>query len=110
MARPFTGQSSIEAARQARDSARTAGELRIAVAVLLPLEAGLSLAQTALVLGRSRYNTCALRTARRKKFELRNRAQSTLRAEAAVLDGTAEGAVLVILKLKEKIEAQLPSA
>jgi len=44
MARPLTGQSSIEAARQARDEARTADELRIALAVLLPLEAGLNLA------------------------------------------------------------------
>lgn len=122
MARPFTGQSSIEAARQARDAARTADELRIALAVLLPLEAGLNLAQTALVLGRSRHTTCALRTdfcarasglraARRKKTELRNRAKSTLQAEAAALDaalaGAAEGAVLVIPGLKEKIEAQL---
>ena len=122
MARPFTGQSSIEMARQARDAARTADELRIALAVLLPLEVGLSLAQTALVLGRSRPTTCALRTdfcarasglraARREKTELRNRAQSTLQAEAAALDtalaGAAQGAVLVIPGLKEKIEVQL---
>ena len=122
MARPFTGQGSLEAARKARDEARTADELRIALAVLLPLEVGLNLAQTALVLGRSRHTTCALRTdfcarasglraARRKKSELRNRAQSTLRAEAAALDaalaGAAEGAVLVIPGLKDKIEAQL---
>lgn len=122
MARPFTGKSSIEAARKARDAARTAAELRIALAVLLPLEAGLSLAQTALVLGRSRHTTCALRTdfcarasglraGRRKKSELRNRAKSTLQAEAAALDavlaGAAQGAVLVIPGLKEKIEAHL---
>jgi hypothetical protein len=62
MARPFTGQGSLEAARKARDEVRTADELRIALAVLLPLEAGLNLAQTALVLGRSRHTTCALRT------------------------------------------------
>jgi hypothetical protein len=122
MARPFTGQSSLEAARKARDTARTAAELRIALAVLLPLEAGLTLAQTALVLGRSRHTTCALRTdfcarasgqrpARRSKAELRNRAKSTLQAEAAALDvvlaGAAEGAALVIPGLKEKIEAEL---
>ena len=122
MARPFTGQGSLEAARKARDEARTADELRIALAVLLPLEAGLNLTQTALVLGRSRHTTCALRTdfcarasglraTRRKKAELRNRAKSTLQAEAAALDaalaGAAEGAVLVIPCLKEKIEAHL---
>ena len=122
MARPFTGQGSIEAARKARDEARTADELRIALAVLLPLETGLNLAQTALVLGRSRHTTCALRTdfcarvnglraARRSKAELRNRAKSTLQAEAAALDaalaGAAQGSVLVIAGLKEKIEAQL---
>ena len=122
MARPFTGQCSLEAARKARDEACTAAELRIALAVLLPLEAGLTLAQTALVLGCSMHTTCSLRTdfcarasgqraARRKKSELRNRAQSTLQAEAAALDaaltGAAEGAVLVIPGLKDKIEAQL---
>jgi hypothetical protein len=89
---------------------------------LLPFEAGLNLAQTALVLDRSRRTTCALRTnfcarasglrpARRNKAELRNRAKSTLQAEAAALDaalaGAAEGAVLVIPGLKDKIEAQL---
>ena len=42
----------MRAARQARDAASTADELRIALAVWLPLEAGLTLAQTALVLGR----------------------------------------------------------
>jgi hypothetical protein len=62
MARPFTGQGSLEAARKGRDEACTAAELRIALAVLLPLEAGLTLAQTALVLGRPRHTTCALRT------------------------------------------------
>ena len=62
MARPFTGQGSLGAARKARDEARTVDELRIALAVLLPLEAGLNLAQTALVLGRSRHAMCALRT------------------------------------------------
>lgn len=122
MTRPFTGQSSLESARKLRDTARTAAQLRIALAVSLPLEAELKLAQTALVLGRSRHTTCALRTdfcacasglsaPRRKKTELRNRAKSTLQAEAAalnvVLAGSAEGAVLVILGLKEKIEAQL---
>jgi hypothetical protein len=96
--------------------------LRIALAVLLPLKARLNLAQTALVLGRSSHTTCALRTdffarasglhaARRKKSELRNRAQSTLQVEAAALDaslaGAAEGAVLVIPGLKAKIETEL---
>lgn len=45
------------------------------------------------------------------KSELHNRAQSALQAEAATLNaalaGAAEGAVLIIPDLKEKIEAQL---
>ena len=103
MARPFTGQSSIEAARQAREAVRTANELRIALAVLLPLEAGLSLAQTAMVLGRSRHTTCALRTdfcarvsgqraARRKKTELRNRARSNKESNCTAKASCGPGA------------------
>jgi hypothetical protein len=71
MARPFTGQSSLEAVRIARDMARTAAELR-------------------------------------------NRAKSTVQAQAAALDvalaGAAEGAVLVIPGIKEKIEAHWATA
>ena len=49
MVRPFTGQGSLEAARKARDAARTADELRITLAILLSLEVGLNLTQTALL-------------------------------------------------------------
>lgn len=62
MARLFTGHDNIEAARQARDSAKTAAELREALAVLLPLEARLDLAKTAQVLGRPKGAICTMRT------------------------------------------------
>ena len=46
MARPATGGEHIDEARQAMATAKTADELRAAQAVLLPLELGLSLADT----------------------------------------------------------------
>lgn len=62
MARPFSGQEHLEAARRLRDEASSAEQLRQALAVLLPLELGLSLGQVAQVLGRSKGGTCSLRT------------------------------------------------
>ena len=84
MARPFTGQSSLEAARKARDEAHMADELRIALAVLLPLETGLNLAQTALVLDKivsemkSRISARAHKETQRRKNALES---STLPAK-----------------------------
>ena len=43
MARPVTGSNHIEAARALLKSAKTADELRLALAVLLPLEHGMSI-------------------------------------------------------------------
>ena len=45
--RPFSGVDQIQAARDARDRARTADELPVALAALLSLEAGLNLEKTA---------------------------------------------------------------
>ena len=62
MARPFTGnQQSIEVAQMALSQATTIDELRQAQAVLLPLVHGLSLEQTAQVLGVSLGWACQLR-------------------------------------------------
>jgi len=74
---------------QLLQEAKTAEELRIAQAVLLPLVEGLSLEQTASVIGRGIRQTCALRRrfiriangtleAPRSKRALRNRAYNTL--------------------------------
>ena len=47
MARPVTGIAYLGDARAFRDNAKTAEDLRLALAVLLPLEQGLSIKQTA---------------------------------------------------------------
>ncbi len=62
MARPAGGVEHVVAARELLRSAKTAEELRRAQAVLLPLDLGLSLEQTARAIGRSVNATCAMRT------------------------------------------------
>ena len=62
MARPFTGnQETIEIAQMAIPQVTTVDELRQAQAVLLPLLHGLSLEQTAQVLGVLQGWACQLR-------------------------------------------------
>jgi transposase len=61
MARPATGMSSIEAARRQLLEAKTVEELRSAQAVILPLEFGLSMEQTAAAIGISTGWACRLR-------------------------------------------------
>ena len=122
MARPVTGSKHIEAARTLLKRAKSADELRLALAVLLPLEHGMSIEQTAAVIGRSKGITCSRRTrfsrvaegkqvAPRRKRELRNRAKTSLDHEREVLDGVlakaATGGVVVIPRLKPAIEAKL---
>ena len=79
----------MEAARALLRHAKTADELRAAQAVLLPLELGLSLEQTAAAIGRSRTATCLVRTCyckvasgqrppARSKHALRNHAKASL--------------------------------
>lgn len=122
MARKAGGADQIASARELLRAAKTADELRTAQAVLLPLELGLSLEQTAKAIGRSVGATCNLRTryckvarrertAPRPKQELRNRASATLEREAKILDEVLEGArrggVVVVPPLKEKIAEHL---
>lgn len=102
MARTASGSAHVEAARQLLKAARTAGDLRLAQAVLLPLDLGLSLAQTARAIGRSRGATCTMRTRfckmaegqiapPRSKRALRNRAKADLAQEAQILDAVMAG-------------------
>jgi len=122
MARPASGAGHVEAAKQLLRAAKTPGELRQAQAVLLPLELGLSLQQTADAIGRSPGATCTMRTrfmavregkrpAARRKSDLRNRAKASLQQEARVLDEVMAGAdqepVLAIPQLKPLIEQRL---
>lgn len=122
MARKASGQEQLEAAKALLKKAKTAEELRAAQAVVLPLELGLTLEQTAVAIGRSTGATCAMRTrfARelageqkpaRSKRELRNRAKASLEQEAQildeVLDQAATGGVVIVPPLKPAVEAKL---
>lgn len=120
MGRTPTGSEHVEAARALMAAARSADELRTAQAVLLPLELGLSLEQTALAIGRSVSATGALRirfcriaagqlAPPRTKRMLRNRANATLEEEARLLTqvcgrGRSAGADLAA-RLKRAMEA-----
>ncbi|SDY39190.1 winged helix-turn-helix domain-containing protein, partial [Nitrosomonas sp. Nm33] len=119
MARKASGIDQLVTARELLRTAKTAEELRAAQAVLLPLEPGMSLEETAKAIGRSIRWTCSMRTrycrvarceeeAPRTKRALRNRAIATLEQEAQILDevlaGAARGGVVVVPPLKEKIE------
>lgn len=122
MARKAGGTDQLASARALLRAAKTADELRTAQAVLLPLELGLSLQQTAQAIGRSIGATCNLRTryckmARtisktpRPKHTLRNRANATLEREAQILDEVLAEAmrdgVVVVPPLKAKVEQRL---
>lgn len=125
MARKASGADQLASARELLRTAKTADELRVAQAVLLPLELGLTLAQTAKAIGRSVGATCSLRTryckvarrereAPRSKRALRNRANATLEREAQILDEVLKdamrGGVVVVPPLKGRIEARLGKA
>lgn len=97
MARRPSGAGQVEAVRELLRNAKTAEELRQAQAVLLPLELGLNLQQTAQAIGRSLAVTCRMRTrllaicegsqpAPRSKRALRNHAKLSLEQEASLLD------------------------
>jgi transposase len=122
MARKAGGADQVASARELLRMAKTADELRTAQAVLLPLELGLSLEQTAKAIGRSVGATCNLRTryckvarhereAPRPKRALRNRANATLEREAQILDEVLEGAmrggVVVVPPLKDQVAERL---
>ena len=95
MARPATGRAFIETAKERIVSAKTVEALRAAQALLLPLEFGLSLEQTAAIIGLSKSRTGKIRTQFqlveagvvqiRTKKELRNHARMSLEEETKFL-------------------------
>ena len=96
MSRPTSGEPQFDVARAQVKAARCAAQLRAAQAVLLHLEPGLTLEQTAVAIGRSVGATCRMRTTfcavasgRQKpaqaKTSLRNRTNSTSDAAPAPL-------------------------
>lgn len=122
MARKASGADQLEAAKELLKKAKTAEELRAAQAMALPLMLGLSLEQTAMVIGRSVGATCTMRVrfvrvlsgekkAARSKREMRNRAKASLEREAQILDEVLSeaktGGVVIVPPLKPAIEAKL---
>lgn len=122
MARTAGGEGQLEWARGLLAQAKTANELRQAQAILLPLELGLNLEQTALAIGRSVSATCKLRNRPRReatgelvpkqrKAALRNRAAASLARESVILEGllqdAAQGGVVVIPRLLPAYEKAL---
>jgi|ERR1700674_528076 transposase len=124
MARRAAGGEFVEVARTRIQQARTIGELRIAQAVFLPLEFGLSIEQTAGALGVSRGWACQLRGrfAKIERGELRPKAARggrrrenlTREEEPAFLGPYLEQArtrgVPVVPPVKQALEARLGRA
>jgi len=122
MARPASGEEHLELARNAVRIAKTADELRSAQALLLPLELGLNLEQTAIAIGRSKGKTCTLRTNYCKratgrmaapvaKRDLRNRANLSLEEEKVMLqevfDSAGVGGVLVVPPFADQLRQKM---
>jgi transposase len=118
MARPATGREFVETAKARIASAKTVDTLRAAQALLLPLEFGLSLEQTAVIIGLSKSRTGKLRTrfqriecgveqAKTKKG-LRNHARMSLDEEvkflAPFITKAQDAGVLPIPELKAELE------
>ena len=122
MSRPASGDAEIlKSARQAIASAQTARQLRQAQAVVLPLDHGLSLADTARVIGVSRGWACQLRrrfmhgeitgapdapTAGGRKRQNMTR-QEEREFLAPFFAQAAAGAVLVVGQIKAALDKRL---
>jgi len=118
MARPFRGHNVLEQAKSCLAKAKSADELRQAQAVVLPLEFGLSLQQTAEAIGKSVRWTSQLRSEfiRSNGKSIRGmssrggrfRQNMTPKQEAAFLapffEEAKAGGIIVVGKLKEALE------
>jgi transposase len=121
MARTPRGADNVEWARELLAQAQTIEQLRQAQAVVLPLDYGLSLAQTARAIGRSVPWTCRLRNrllagevvgdGQRQARGGRRRQNMTVEHEQALLapflDRARNGGILVVGQIKAELEAAL---
>lgn len=121
MARPARGADNAEWAREIAARAQTVEQLRQALAVVLPLDHGLSLEQTAQAIGRSVTWTCRLRNrflageivgdGQRPSRGGRRRQHMTLDEERHALEPFLErarsGGILVVSQVKTELEARL---
>lgn len=121
MARPASGKEVLATARQALRVARTAEELRVAQAVILPLDYGLSMDQVAGILGVSKSWACKLRTrfirscgkpvtpkpkpgGRRRQNMSKEEEEAFL---APYLEKAVRGGILVVGEIKLALDARL---
>lgn len=121
MARKASGTHVMDQAKTGVAKAKTVGELRRAQAVLLPLEFGLSLEQTAEAIGVSKGWVCRLRTefirrggvyeetrpargGRRRENMSKNEEKDFL---APFLEKAAAGGILVVSEIRQALEAHL---
>lgn len=121
MARTASGADRLEWAREVLAQARTVEQLRQAQAVVLPLDYGLSLRQTARAIGRSVTWTCRLRNrllageivgdgqrqARGGRRRQNMSAEHEREALAPFLDRARTGGILVVGQVKAQLEARL---
>lgn len=124
MARPARGVNNLEWAREVLARAQSIEQLRQAQAVVLPLDYGLTLEQTARAIGRSVPWTCRLRNrflageivgdgqrqsrgGRRRENMTRAQEQELL---APLLEQANGGGILVVSQLKGQLEAKLGRA
>lgn len=121
MARTARGGNNLQSARELLASTHSAEQLRQALAVVLPLDYGLSLKQTAQVIGRSPTWTCRLRNrflagevagdGQRPTRGGRRHQNMTSEQErnvlAPFLDRARTGGILVVGQLKGELEAAL---
>jgi transposase len=121
MARPARGAEVLDWAREVLAQAETIEQLRQAQAVVLPLDYGLSLEQTARAIGRSVPWTCRLRNrflageivgdGQRQSRGGRRRQNMTADEERAALapflDQARSGGILVVNQIKAQLEAKL---
>lgn len=121
MARKARGKDLLEQAKGCLSKARTAEELRQAQAVVLPLEFGFSMEQTASAIGVSRGWACQLRnrflheggicTGDKSSRGGRRRANMSLEEEDAFLapffEKAKEGGILVVSEIKNALDQRL---
>lgn len=120
MARPASGKNVLEISKEQLSKARTAGELRQAQAVILPLEFGFSIEQVAEVTGVSVDWACRLRrqfiqsggsVEKARHRGGRRRANMTESDEAAFLapffDKASRGGILVVGEIKKALDERL---
>ena len=118
MARKASGKDVLETAKVQLAKAKTAEQLRQAQAVVLPLEFGLSLEQTAKAIGLSVGWACQLRTRFAREGGCvqstrggRRRENLTREEEAAFLAPFFEkakvGGILVVGEIKQALDARL---